>query len=187
MAVATWPVALKFAGEHAKVKQLPMEQREALSRRDCGRPQGDGACQNGLSTGRTSLSQLNFLIVEDHAFQRTMLEQLLRGLGANEVHSAANGAEAMTVLRDPTRMVDIVITDLVMPGVDGIELLPMLRKAAPGVWLVLTSANDAVLLAAVEIAKAHGLAVLGAVVKPLSAVKLQPLLNRYVAERRAPE
>ena len=131
------------------------------------------------------MSQLNFLIVEDHAFQRTALEQLLRGLGAKAVHCAADGAEAMRVLGDPTKSVDIVITDMVMPGVDGIELLPMLRKSAAGVWLVLTSVNDALLLAAAEIAKAHGIAVLGAVVKPLTGAKLRPLLERYVAEHPA--
>jgi CheY-like chemotaxis protein len=131
------------------------------------------------------LTPLDFLIVEDHPFQRTMLEQVVRSLGARTVHSATNGAEAVRVLRDPARHVDIVITDLMMPDVDGIELLPLLRQSAAGVSLVLTSADEAVLLTAAEIARAHGITLLGAIDKPLTAAKLQPLIDAYVARPRS--
>jgi len=129
------------------------------------------------------LNSLDFLIVEDHPFQRAMLEQLLCGLGAHAVHCAGTAAEALRILRDPATEVDIVITDLMMPDVDGIELLPLLRKSATCVSLVLTSANDVLLSAAAEIAKGHGLRVLGTIVKPVTAAELRPLLDRHVAER----
>ena len=131
----------------------------------------------------TQLNLLHFLIVEDHAFQRSMLEKLLRGLGAQEVRCAGNGAEAMRILRDPAARVDVVITDLMMPDVDGIELLPLLRNSATPVSLVLTSVDNAVLCAAAEIAKGHGVRVLGTIVKPVTSAELQPLLDRYIADR----
>lgn len=127
------------------------------------------------------LSSPAFLIVEDHAFQRSMLEQLLRGLGAEVVHCAANGKEAMRLLQDATKHVDIVVSDLMMPDVDGIELLPALRRSSRSPALVLVSAASVVLPAAEAIAIAQGITVLGTLEKPVTVEKLKPLLERYAA------
>jgi CheY-like chemotaxis protein len=130
------------------------------------------------------LLNLNFLVIEDHPFQRSMLEQLLHKWGAQAVWSAANGSEAMRVLRDATTAIDIVISDLMMPGMDGIELLPVLRKASPGTALVLVSADENMLPVAETIARAHGITVLGAICKPATLAKLEPLLESYAANRK---
>lgn len=123
------------------------------------------------------MHDLNFLVIEDHAFQRAMLEQMLRGLGAERVSSAANGKEAMRLLRDAR--FDIVITDLMMPEVDGIELIPVLVKTAHQVGLVLASVDPASLEVAAAIAAARGLRVLGTIEKPVTPDKLRPLLEKY--------
>ena len=123
------------------------------------------------------MKELRFLIVEDHQFQRQMLEQALRVLGAENIVAATNGAEAVRVLRGTP--VDVVVTDLMMPDVDGIELLPLLKKHSEGVAVILSSADEASLLTAAALAKAHGLKLLGAVGKPITPDKLRPLLQRY--------
>jgi CheY-like chemotaxis protein len=132
------------------------------------------------------LLNLNLLIIEDHPFQRSMLEQLVRGLGAQAVSSVADGSEAMRWLRDSSAAVDVVISDLMMPRMDGIELLPILRKACPEAALVLVSADENVLPAAQTIAKAHGITVLGAICKPVTVAKLKPLLEGHAARPRPP-
>ena len=131
------------------------------------------------------LFSLRYLVVEDHAFQRDMLKETLLALGAHSVHCAGNGAQALAVLRDPGRPVDIVISDLMMPEVDGIELIPLLRQAANRISLILTSADAWSLRAAEEIAKGHGVTLLGAVAKPMTAEKMVPLLQLYLAQRAA--
>src|SRR3954463_7731771 len=88
------------------------------------------------------LSTVRILVVEDHQFQRQMVERALRTLGAGTVLSAANGAEAIRALRTPGTDIDIVITDVMMPEVDGIELIPMLRKASERVALILSSSQE---------------------------------------------
>ncbi len=127
------------------------------------------------------MKDLSFLIVEDHAFQRTMLEQMVRGLGAQQVRSVANGKEAMQLLRAGGERYDIVITDLMMPEVDGIELIPMLKKAATPVALVLASVDPASLEMAALIARGQGVRVLGTIAKPVTPDKLRALVEQYPA------
>lgn len=129
------------------------------------------------------MKTLRFLIVEDHPFQREMLEKALIGMGAGTVHCASNGADAMRVLLDPGAPVDIVVTDLMMPGVDGIELIPKLRNMADRISLVLASSSEIALLTAVEIARASGVPVLGTIAKPITPAALRPLLELFLAQR----
>lgn len=124
-------------------------------------------------------NQLRILVVEDHAFQRTLLEQMLRGLGAQQVRGVANGKDALRLLSAGDERYDIVITDLMMPEVDGIELMPALRKLALPVAVVLASVDPAALEMAAVIARAHGLRVLGTIDKPLTPDKLRPVLDSY--------
>jgi CheY-like chemotaxis protein len=138
-------------------------------------------CHNAAMADRPDL--LRVLVVEDHDFQRMMLEQVLRALGVEQIRCAANGAEAMRMLR-ASPAVDIVLTDVVMPDVDGIELIPMLGKVSPRPSLVLVSSEDWTLEISCEIAKAHGLAVLGSINKPVTPQKLRPLLEAHLARGR---
>ena len=64
------------------------------------------------------------ITVDDAATMRKMISFTLKGAG-HEVLEADDGAVALQVLRD--RSVDLVITDLNMPNMDGIELTRQLR------------------------------------------------------------
>jgi CheY-like chemotaxis protein len=125
---------------------------------------------------------LRVLVVEDADFQRTMVEEALKTLGVAQVRSASNGAEAIRVLRD-FPAVDIVVMDVVMPEVDGIELIPMLRDAAPGAALVFASSEHWTLDVSSVIAQGHGLRVLGTIDKPVTPQKLRPLLAAHLESR----
>ncbi len=86
---------------------------------------------------------LRLLIVDDMAVSRQILTQLLEQLGLVDVRTAQSGDEALERLdKHPA---DIVIADLNMPGMDGIELLQRIRSARRGheARFVLCSANDA--------------------------------------------
>jgi CheY-like chemotaxis protein len=67
------------------------------------------------------------LIDDDEAF-RSMLRRTLQRLG-HTVTEAADGAAALRVLRDAT--VDLVMTDIIMPGMEGIETIRALRRGHP--------------------------------------------------------
>ncbi len=90
------------------------------------------------------------LVVEDDDAMRLMLEEDL-GEAGFEVLTAAGGAEALEQLR--ARPVDVVVTDLMMPGMKGDELLGRIRAFEPEVPVVITTAFGSI-ESAVESVKA---------------------------------
>jgi DNA-binding NtrC family response regulator len=77
------------------------------------------------------------LIVDDERNQREILGSILKSEGYSPV-LAGSGTEALRALeREP---VDLVLTDLVMPGMTGVELIDAVHARNPGVPILLTSA-----------------------------------------------
>ncbi len=71
------------------------------------------------------LNRQYVLVVDDEPHMRRVLEIMLNQAGY-KVFVAGNGREALKVIRESP--VDLVITDLRMPEMDGIELLGCMRK-----------------------------------------------------------
>ncbi len=125
------------------------------------------------------LSALRVLVVEDHGFQRRMALRLLAELGVDAVWQAADGAAALALLERLQRPPDVVLVDLDMPGMDGIEFIGHLAQRRLARGLALVSALDPALLNTVQtMAEAYGLRVLGSIEKPLTADKLRAVLAR---------
>ena len=67
------------------------------------------------------------LVVDDTAFNRQLLARLLRGLGHEPVE-AEDGRQALARLRDPDEPpIDVILLDIVMPEMDGYQVLAALR------------------------------------------------------------
>lgn len=81
------------------------------------------------------------LIVDDVEIAQEMLYELLAGYGYNPI-ACSSAAEALVILRD--HPVDIIITDQVMPGMDGWDLLKKVREEWPKLPLLLYSARPPV-------------------------------------------
>lgn len=72
---------------------------------------------------------LSMLLVEDDPIQADVLRRALGELDAAHTFTqAANGAEALEALRKPGVSFDLVITDLLMPAVDGVALLKAMKE-----------------------------------------------------------
>src|SRR5712664_3562075 len=76
----------------------------------------------------SAIADLHFLVAEDQRVQRTLLVGILEALGAKTIYETPDGREALKIIEDAGRPVDIVITDLDMPGMDGLELLRRLSE-----------------------------------------------------------
>jgi len=77
------------------------------------------------------------LIVDDEKGLRKALERSLRQENRRTL-AAASGEEALGLLRE--REIDLVITDLVMPGMDGMTLVRKIRSAFPGAKIIIITA-----------------------------------------------
>lgn len=84
------------------------------------------------------------LIVDDSSVMRKIVERALRqaGLDLNRVFEAGSGREALVVLE--REQVDLIVSDINMPGMDGLEFLRHLqsRALAPGVPVVMITTES---------------------------------------------
>ena len=123
------------------------------------------------------LSGLEVLIVDDDAFLIKLTRRILKRLGIDETREANDGAAALESLDVST--VDVVICDLNMPGMDGLEFLRHLadHEAQPAV-ILLSGEDKAVLKTAEQLGRAHKLRILGALAKPIKQEPLEELLGK---------
>ncbi len=124
------------------------------------------------------------LIVDDDAFMRTLTATLLSQLGIVEQHAAADGQEALACL--DANVIDVMLCDLNMPGMDGISLLRHVAASDARPAIILFSGEDRRVLATAEaLASAHKLDVLGSVSKPPTPEALEPLLESLASRPQA--
>jgi EAL domain-containing protein (putative c-di-GMP-specific phosphodiesterase class I)/FixJ family two-component response regulator len=126
------------------------------------------------------ISGLRFLVAEDHGFQRWALGHALEDLGAKFVFNAGDGATALEMYKSIDPPVDIVITDLNMPGMDGMEFIRHLADFGAPVAIIVATDQDRALLASVEtMVRAYGVNLLQGIQKPVTAKKLAAALAHY--------
>lgn len=85
------------------------------------------------------MNSLRALIVDDSSVMRKIVERSLRqaGIDLNQVLEAGNGAEALAVLKE--KRVDLILCDINMPVMDGLEFIKQLREVenAKGVPVIM--------------------------------------------------
>lgn len=90
-------------------------------------------------TPRSETPLPTVLVVEDEVLVRMVIADYLRECGYR-VYEAVNAAEALAVLQSPEVSVDIVFSDVQMPGeMDGFGLARWIRANKPDVQVILTS------------------------------------------------
>lgn len=104
---------------------------------DLGAKRVANAEEAGKERDRCPLAGLRLLVVDDDLGVCHSLEDLLRGEGC-QVEIASSGKKAMEVFEK--RAFDLILSDVVMPDMDGYELYKAVKKQNPGLPVILMTA-----------------------------------------------
>ena len=133
-----------------------------------------------------SVAELTVLVVEDHDFQRRTILQILANLGVGFLLEAADGEAALALVERGERP-DVVVCDLDLPGMDGVELVRRISERHAEVAVVFASGlEEKVVEAADATARSHGVKVLASIQKPLTARGLLAAMTDHEPESGGP-
>jgi FixJ family two-component response regulator len=121
-----------------------------------------------------SMKNKDVLIVDDEKNIRLTLSMALEPLGLNIV-TAVNGEDALSVLK--TRDIDIILLDLKMPGIDGIEVLRRVRELHSDIRVIIITAHGTI-DSAVEAMK---LGAVDFIQKPFAPQEIRDIVSRVIA------
>lgn len=135
------------------------------------------------TTASTSdISSKRILIVDDSALHRQHAEELLRQLGGSDIQQARDGVHALEVLAAAPYLPDILLLDLEMPNMDGIELLQQIMHRHLRMEVIVVSSRENALLTTVEVmSQTLGIAILGSLQKPLTLERLAGVLAKHMS------
>ena len=139
-----------------------------------------------MSDAPVDFKNLRILLADDHAFIRNLIRGMLLRANVSQIHSAANGEEAMNILRQRGNSVDCVISDWNMPPSGGLELLRDIRTSkvvdvpANLPFIMLTGHADSKVVTA-----ALHLDVSAYIIKPASSQKLTDAIHKSLTKNLA--
>ncbi len=116
------------------------------------------------------------LVTEDSSTMRSLLVSTIESLEGYEIVEAASGFEALRLL--PRERVDLIITDINMPDINGLELISYVRnnpnyQDVP-LFIISTESSEK------DMEKGLALGANEYLVKPFNPLKLQELITKYI-------
>jgi len=120
----------------------------------------------------------HILVIDDEADIRTILEALLTREG-HTVDSTDNG-EAGLRLADQNRY-DLVISDVLMPGMDGLEVVTRIRQKFPDMRIIVMTGGTAKIDKGMLLSMTQALKAFKVVTKPISFKELKDAVNEILA------
>lgn len=125
------------------------------------------------------------LVVDDDVVVLKQMQPMLSSLGVAEVLTVANGMEAIATLSARATELEVVVCDLNMPEMDGVELIRRFGQTGfKGALILMSGAELQILNTARQLAEMQGLRVLGLINKPVMPRDMVALLAR--AREQAP-
>ncbi len=129
---------------------------------------------------------VSILVIDDEPFVLRTTAHILRDMGFQRVLTAQTGSQALELITTVSPPVDLVMLDLNMPDMDGIEMLRRFDEEGYQGDILLFSAEDSQTLDMAEnLARARNLSIIGSITKPVQREHIVDLLNNRTSPRRS--
>ncbi|MBP7865558.1 MAG: response regulator [Acidobacteria bacterium] len=92
-----------------------------------------------MELSKNDENRLRILVVDDEEMIRELARDFLLEIGC-EVECAGNGREALEIVNNPANTYNLVLLDVMMPGMDGVEVLEAIHRDHPDLKIILMSA-----------------------------------------------
>jgi CheY-like chemotaxis protein len=139
---------------------------------------GKGQIASSATQGRGQ----KILVVDDSLAWLHLARKILIA-GGYQVHACEHPPDALSLLKENSQEIDLVITDLQMPCLNGIELAAELRKINAALPVVLTSAAEVEMTSE----KLQSLGIRDFLTKPWERERLFSILQQVLASTRSDE
>lgn len=95
--------------------------------------------ENSMDNNQLNSNQQTLMLIDDARFIRQMSEKLLTKMGHEVLLIASNGEEALEMFFERWVEIDIILLDIVMPKMDGLQTLKQILKINPYAKVVIVS------------------------------------------------
>ncbi len=125
-------------------------------------------------------AKLKVLILDDDVFMLQLLSHLLASQGFASVTPCDNGHQALNLFDSARTAPDLILLDLNMPEMDGVEFIRHLVKSNyTGSLILISGENSRVLQSAEKLVQAHRITILGHLRKPVKPAELTALIETW--------
>lgn len=124
---------------------------------------------------------IKILVLDDEPFMHKLLARMLENLGYAPISACDNGQAALELLDSPNDVPNLILLDINMPEMDGLEFVRRLvERHYTGSLILISGEDERMQQAAEKLAQAHQIAVLGHLHKPATPEGLAALIGKWM-------
>lgn len=126
-------------------------------------------------------STVKILVLDDEPFMLKLLGRMLKNLGYTDVSTCDNGSAALKLIGSQHDCPNLILLDINMPQMDGLEFLRRLvEQRYIGSVILVSGEDERMRQAAVKLAKSHQIPILGDLQKPAKSEDLAELIGKWM-------
>lgn len=139
------------------------------------------------SASPNNRSTIKVLVLDDEPFMLRMLDRILKNLGCRSVMTCESGLAALAQLDSTSVRPDLILLDINMPNMDGVEFVRhLVDRHYAGALILVSGENERVLQSVERLVHAHKIAVFGHLSKPVAPDRLATLIDKWTPQQKEP-
>jgi EAL domain-containing protein (putative c-di-GMP-specific phosphodiesterase class I)/FixJ family two-component response regulator len=129
---------------------------------------------------------INILVLDDEAFMLKLLERMLVNLGYNNIVTCDNSVKALNYICEKNTQPDLILCDLMMPEMDGIEIVNhLIENCYTGNLILVSGIEERIMLTVEKLAHTNNIRILGSLHKPFTTDCLSVLLDKVTPHKES--